>query len=104
MQHYHKTFEICHFDIQKTWKVLKNLMGQDQSKSRTIAALNIDGCRITNEIEIAEHFNRYYPNVTTDLDTIIRPGNIDLLEYSFFLFPVCSKECLNIINTKEYKI
>ena len=73
--------------------------------------LNIDGEMVSDEGDIARHFNEYFASVADNLDAQIETSNICPLAYvnvnvasSLFLFPVTTDECISIVsNLKNTK-
>ena len=95
-------------NIKETWKHINNLIRKKNSKEN-IKKLIIDTVEITNEQEIATHFNDYFSNIANSLNDHIphsstKPDdtiNTNFLN-SFYCRPTEINEIINIIlNLKK---
>ena len=100
--YYIKAFDDSKSNMKKSWKILGNLLGTEKSKQETICLLDETG-EITESQDIADKFADFFEKVGQNLDSVLERNeesptkNIIRNEHSFYLFPVTTEECLNII-------
>ena len=107
-QYYSNTLKECSNNVQKTWKVLNEII-----KKQRCSAVNVEtfidkyGRNINNKLDVADGFNDCFVNIGPKL-----AGNIDFCNYdasvldyldsrndtSMFLEPVVEQEVLDIVN------
>jgi hypothetical protein len=57
---------------RKTWETLNEVLGKEKSCS-TIEKINIDGTTCTDKLSIANHFNRFFTRIGSDISNSIQP-------------------------------
>jgi hypothetical protein len=50
-------------DSRKSWKLINTLIGSSTSKNKLVNIFTVNGSEITNETEIAEHFNNFFSDI-----------------------------------------
>lgn len=90
-------------NIKQSWKIINNLICK-QKKSSYIEKVIVGDAEITDETEIATHFNEYFSNIASSLDDAIpqctsQPADSVKFNHSnsFYCSPTNSKEILDII-------
>ena len=59
-QYYTKHFHINQHNTKKTWETIKTIIGSKRNDEEQIQYLSIINNKITNKLQIAEHFNQYF--------------------------------------------
>jgi len=97
-------FERSQNDCKQTWKIIKNLMNVNVTKSK-IKSIVVNDRIVSGDGEIADLFNRHFTNVAHKINDSIPPPVGDPVENivlqsdnSFFLFPVTKGELLGLIS------
>jgi len=71
--YYYKTFETYNGNSRKTWETINEVTRRNSDKV-AINALELNGARITNSIEIAEGFNAFFaeigPKLSRDIEDV----------------------------------
>ncbi len=49
--------------MKETWKILKSAIGKEKNKSALPDKLNVNGQNVTDKLQIAESFNKYFGNI-----------------------------------------
>ncbi len=102
--HFEEQLDLSKYDVSKTWKIIKSVIGKENNKSPSNKAeFNIHSVKVNDEYIISNAFNNYFVNVgktlakgiQSDLDPtsyIVR--NIQSIVISF----VSENEILNIVD------
>ena len=94
-------------NTRKTWKIIKDVI-DTPTKSSINSYFTVNGNSVTNNQEIADHFNSYFATVSTDLASSIPTTDLNVTSFlqnsypnSLYLSPVDEQEIQNcIINLK----
>ena len=90
-------------NMKRSWSLLNHLMGKNKSKQQIVSIMDGD-TEITESIDIANKFADYFSNIGVNLENNLYQNdssptaNIDRNPHSFYLFPVTSNECSNVIS------
>ena len=102
--YYVKEFENANGNIASTWKVIKETLRMQKTKSKI--NINNDGQTILDFKEIADCFNRYFVNVGPIQASKINSNGSDYLQFLsypcnklFFVMPTNCVEIFNIVNS-----
>lgn len=103
-KYYHEQIEMNKKNLKKTWSIIKEIMGLEQSLS-VIDTITINGIDTNDPLEISEHLNNYFTNIGERLSSSIPPTNCNPLTHltqrnyqSIFISPVTSTELYNCIQ------
>ena len=108
--YYASRFTNCFGNMKSTWKLINEL-----TKDNIRPALNekfiVGNNTITDPFEIANHFNKFFVNIGSELAKKIPIASQSYQSYlrgshmdSFSLFPVTESEILNIVNNLNDKM
>ena len=98
-----RKFENCWGKPRESWKVIKELMGQN-SKFSKVNELIVDGISYKSDVEISNKFVEFFSNVAAKLNENLSPPTTLPSTYlpnvtSFFkFFPFREFECIKLIN------
>ena len=102
--YFENVFRTYKNDVKKTWKTIKNLMGNLQPDT-SVKELVINGLSYTKDEDIAESFNEFFTEIGSKLDSELEPSIHSPLKWmppprtsSFFLSNVTERECLRYIS------
>ena len=102
--YYKEKLTLCQNKSKETWAVLNEMLSRTK-KSKTVDEILVNGTKITNYEDIANHFNNFYVNVGPELANNIPVSNKSHLDYmtgsyqsSFYLKPVTNSEIISIIK------
>ena len=73
--------EFARSDIKSTWKILKELIKSDNSKSKYPNIFKHNNNTITDHVLIAKHFNDLFTNIGPSLSSEVADTNIDPMSY-----------------------
>ena len=108
-RHYREKFDQYKNDLQKSWKLIKEVIGRNRSKPRICKQFNINGTIVEDSKTISNQFNDYFVNIGNSLAEKIQPTNRNFSDYlrgnyvnSLFLNPTNEDEIDRIImNFKD---
>jgi exonuclease III len=105
-KHYQDLLEDNKHDMKKSWKVLKEVIGNDSSNSSANSEIKINNSISNDSYEIANSFNEYFVNIASTLSK-----NIPVVENklptdfmndpntnSMYLSPVSKEELIKVIK------
>ena len=106
--YYNNAFARNMNDVKKTWSLVRNILNV-KAKSNVIRKIVVDGLVVTDEKEIANHFNNYFCNVASDLAAQIPDATVSPEQYirinqpnSFYISPVTYNElCYTVSKLKN---
>lgn len=99
-------------DIKNTWKLIKSVINENNSKHDSIHEMSINGQTTSDKFTIANKFNDYFVNIGKDLSKTIPEISGSFSDYlkhikptnSFFIKPTDSLEIIDIVqNLKSNK-
>ena len=104
IQYYSNQLEINKNDSAKTWKVLKNIIGKESSKSKQNITFCIDGTIVTDSTKIANGFNNFFvsigPKLAENITCSVNPMSyVHSIENSMVLLDVPCTEVRQIISS-----
>jgi hypothetical protein len=93
-------------DTRKSWKLINTLIGNVRTKKDISNVFSVNGSQVSNQAEIAEHFNTFFSNIgRRQADNIPVFPNNDFKKYlnnpatsSFMFTPVNEVDILKIIS------
>ena len=91
--YYDRKFEIAKKDLKSTWKLLNEVINKRKSKSPLPSSFKSESRTITDPVEIANRFCKYFSNIGPNLVSAIPAVNS-----SFRSFLTCNKN--TAINLK----
>ena len=82
-KYYHDTFILQKGDMKKTWATINNTLNRNKFKDDISREFIIDENTISDKIEIANHFNKYFANIGLNLSSNINVCNdsVDFSDY-----------------------
>ena len=102
--YYINSFNSCQNNIKKTWGLIKQLLSK-KSKDNKIRNIVVNNANISNNLQIAEHFNNYFADIAQTLNNQVPTTNEDPYHTvtnnnvsSIFFYPVTAMEVENIIS------
>lgn len=103
--HYFNYFTKFKTNMNKTWQGIKNLTNVSSSKDSPNFSIQEDESLITNPLQIANKFNKYFnlvaPNLVSKMQ-VAKKSHRDYLENcildSFFIVPTNKEEIIDTIN------
>lgn len=109
--YYFSSFEKCKNDIKATWKNINHILNRFDNKSDFPNYFLVNGTQISDPVEIANQFNKYFTSIGPELANKI--GLIEGKSYMDYLdIPVCSQfsfkpvkkdDIINIIGNLKTK-
>jgi hypothetical protein len=93
-------------DMKKSWKVLKEVIGNDGSKNLSSSEMKVNNKISNDSMEIANSFNEYFVNIASSLSKNI-PTVENMLPTDFmkdsntnsmYLSPVSKDELIKVIK------
>ena len=109
--YYEKCFEKYKGDARKTWSVIRDILSKQKNKKSFPEYFTVDGINISNSIDIANGFNKYFTQIGPCLaQSIDKPTNKTFKDYlrdkchTRLKFVEVNNECvMNIINNMKPK-
>lgn len=105
--HYQQKITENRRDIKKTWQILKEVIGNKNSK-KSVQSVMINDVTCTDPARIAEEFNAYFVNVGSELERQIPVATVDPGTYlrgdyrdSIFLNPVTPLEVFTSLQKQR---
>ena len=84
---YHNKFNSCISDSRKTWRTIKGLLNRSSHKNLA-DHMSINGHKVTDEGQIANHFNKYFGEIGSKIaSTIPLYNNVKYSDYLNFEIP-----------------
>ena len=84
---YHNKFNSCISDSRKTWRMIKELLNRSSHKNLP-DHMSINGHKVTDEGQIANHFNKYFGEIGSKMaSTIPLNNNVKYSDYLNFEIP-----------------
>ena len=107
-QYYMNIFINFKNNTRKIWITINQL--NYNNKTTNIDHISCNNNILTNKLDIAKAFNKYYVNIVPELDNNIPPSNTDRLSYLQGNYPtsmavpkIFRQDVINIMNTVENK-
>jgi len=92
-------------NMRRTWSLIKKISGS-KVNCTTVKKIVWNNIELTNELDIAESFNKYFSSIATDLANDLPYNNRDPTAYlpqacvpSMFLTPLTVPQCSQIIKS-----
>ena len=108
-RYYTEFFLNARKDMKKSWKTIRNLMGDNNNKNKSTPYLP-DSCNDSEKINILNKFNDFFANVGHSLANIVPSSELDPCYFidtnpnSFFLHPATPNEIeILILKLKDTK-
>ena len=106
--HYHSYFENFKHNSKKIWKGINELINRSKCKNTDKIQLRINNNIINDDNMIANHFNRYFTSIASNLVDKLGTTTSNYSNYlknpnskSFFVTPVVSNEVQSVINNLD---
>ena len=98
-------------NCQSMWKTLSHIIGNKKKKNSNITSLNINQKILTNQLDITDGLNKYFVNISKDLENQIESTNEnEFLKYldtplkqTLHMRKTTTNEVLNQINQLDSK-
>ena len=74
-KYYQNFFKQNKNNLTKVWKTIKSLINFKPNKVSNLINLNINGEISSNPLEVANHFNKYFPTIASKIDKKIIKSN-----------------------------
>ena len=71
--YYRKKLEDCKTNTRETWKILNNIIGKRKSETKYSNEFCVGENRVLESKEIANHFNKFFVDIGTNLSSFIEP-------------------------------
>jgi hypothetical protein len=87
--YYEEVLESNKNNLRKTWQILREAIGSTKSKNFNISEMEVNGSKITDNLEIAEHLNNHFTTIADRIAEEINPSdrppdsNLNNAEQSF---------------------
>jgi len=102
--YYKKQLENSKSNLSKMWKTLNNIINRRKNSIHSIVFKH-NNCNVSNNVDIANHFNNYFLHAPNDLCKNLPPASKDPCSYlkkhfneSFFMTPTDENEILKILS------
>jgi len=102
-RYYNNKFSGANGDAGATWRAINALVGRS-TKKKVVAEVEVDGRRITQELDIAEHFNIFFSSIASNINNGIPVTDTCPLLYlgervanSMFAVPSTTSEVVSVI-------
>jgi len=104
IQYYSDQLELHKNDLSKSWKVLKNIIGRDNNKSKNSLTFCIENRTISDSTEIANSFNNFFvtigPQLAEKINSTISPMSyVTYVPNSIVIFDVTCTEVKQVISS-----
>ena len=103
-ENYQSVFKKYRNETKNTWAIIKALISRGVNKTQIF--LSVNSILVSNEIDVANHFNIYFNSIANNLAKSLPPNlNLDPLENItrvpayMKLFPVSRQECFYHIKS-----
>ena len=101
--HYAATLFSCQYNLNKTWKIIKNLINKPKTDC-------IHDKVVSGDVNVANAFNEYFVNIGSELAHKIPSCNVDFKKYfvrsfsnSFAMFYADVNEVISVCSTLNQK-
>jgi len=101
--YYNKKCNDCGNDAKKMWSLINGLLSKRAGR-KVAEKIIVNNIEVTNEIDIAEEFNKFFASIASELDDSIPRSNYSPLRSlvgnypnSFFMSPATPDEVVKII-------
>ena len=110
--YYNKELTKYQKDIKKTWKIINEIMNKSKIQRRYPSYFNINGTKITDDLNIANHFNNFFIDIGSTLaNNIDSAGKPDFQSYlnklridsTFHFTSIEETDTISIINNLKPK-
>ncbi len=81
VQYYHAEIEKNKFDIKKTWKTLKNVIGKQNDKSNFPHSFRVGDATLTDPFAISSEFNKYFCTIGEKTSKNVSPSTKNYSDY-----------------------
>ena len=107
--YYKSYFETHKLNLKNVWKGINNIISNKQKKdSAPNCIIDDDGKTVTEPLNIADSFNKFFTTISGKIKSKIRPSATKFNDYlkapcdeSFFLAPATPKEVCDIITSMK---
>ena len=106
--YYKQFFDENKKNSMKIWKAIKNIINIKSSSKAEPPNILINNQVNTNPEQVAEHFNEFFTNIASKIDSKIVPSNTTYQNYlnnphenSFFLSPTTKNEIQDFLSTMK---
>ena len=79
--HHSNELELHKTDMQKSWKIMKSVIGKNKSTTKKVSYFMLNNIKIENNIRIANEFNNYFVSVGPTLASKVVYTNVNPLNY-----------------------
>ena len=79
--YYSTMFDKYKNDSRKSWKLINTLINNSKNKNKITNVFTVNGSQVSNEAEIAEHFNEFFSNIGKQQAESIPPSSKDFSTY-----------------------
>ena len=107
--YYSKQFDFYKTNIQKTWKVINDVLGKTKNRN-PITKISFENTIVEDSKEMSEIFNTYFSKIGVELANNIPLTNTSFNDFlkspnpnSLFLFPTNTSELIAIVNKLQDK-
>jgi len=108
-RYYNDKFVDCNGDAKATWKTINSITSRIVRK-KLDPEIVIDGRRVTQGCDVAEHFNSFFCNVAVNINRTIPVTAICPLQYlgervpnSMFALPASTSDVISIVDSLQNK-
>ena len=110
IKYYSNFLEYNKHNMKKTWEILQKAIGKQHNKSNFPKTFKIENEQITDQVKIAESFNKYFSSIGIKTSENVPKSNKHYSEYltnpitnSMFLEPVEPSHIFEIVNKLNQK-
>ena len=101
--YYAEQIEINKHDLKKSWKIIKEIIGKNNSRGNRRTEYNIKGVLTNDSHIISNEFNKYFTNIgpefAKDLPIVGNPLNyVNICQNSIFVPYITENEVKNVIS------
>ena len=101
--YYHNKFDRARINLKETWKLINEVLNVKSKKSSLPSSFKSNGIAITDPLQIANGFGKYFTNIGSSLASRILPANCVFRDFlgpniseTMFLKPTTEHELKNI--------
>ena len=110
IKYYSNFLEYNKYNMKKTWEILQRAIGKQHNKSNFPQTFKIENEQITDQVKIAESFNKYFSSIDIKSSENVPKSNKHYSEYlanpitnSMLLEPVEPSHIFEIVNKLKPK-
>jgi hypothetical protein len=103
--HYQNALNSCRNNLNKSWTIIKEIINKKKNKSNKLPKITINGHLCDDPQTIANHFNTFFTNIGSILDTKIPKNSTNPLSFipknytfNIFLDPTSELEINKIVD------